>query len=175
MSNEESKCPVPHGPATGGGTSNQDWWPNQLNLKILSQHSSKVDPMGEAFDAALSDDEVLEAADVASLQGNADLQVMEQQGLNVGYLAYNTQMAPFDDVRVHPESGDSNAYYTYRIRKGDMEAGWAEADVIVEDSDLGDGWVLGGRESHMSIQGSTFGALVAEARLPLAGTVEGGH
>ncbi len=39
-----------------------------------------------------------------------------------------------DEVRVHPESGDSNAYYTYRIRKGDMEAGWAEADVIVEDT-----------------------------------------
>ncbi|MCB9966040.1 MAG: ABC transporter substrate-binding protein [Geminicoccaceae bacterium] len=39
-------------------------------------------------------------ADVASLKGNADLQVMEQQGLNVGYLAYNTQQAPFDDSRV---------------------------------------------------------------------------
>ncbi|MDC7244168.1 MAG: catalase/peroxidase HPI, partial [Sphaerochaetaceae bacterium] len=32
------------------GTYNKDWWPNQLNLKILSQHSSKVDPMGEEFD-----------------------------------------------------------------------------------------------------------------------------
>jgi dipeptide transport system substrate-binding protein len=39
-------------------------------------------------------------ADVASLQDNPDIQVMEQQGLNVGYLAYNTRMPPFDDARV---------------------------------------------------------------------------
>jgi CO/xanthine dehydrogenase Mo-binding subunit len=39
-----------------------------------------------------------------------------------------------DETRVHPESGDSNNYYTYRIRKGDMAAGWAAADVIVEDT-----------------------------------------
>ena len=32
--------------------SNQNWWPNQLNLKILGQNSAKVDPMGEAFDYA---------------------------------------------------------------------------------------------------------------------------
>ncbi|MCH9808885.1 MAG: catalase/peroxidase HPI [Alphaproteobacteria bacterium] len=38
--------------AAGGGTSNKDWWPNQLNLKILHQHSSLSDPMGEDFDYA---------------------------------------------------------------------------------------------------------------------------
>jgi catalase-peroxidase len=42
--------PVPHPP--GGGTSNRDWWPNQLNLKILHQHSSKSNPMGEDFNYA---------------------------------------------------------------------------------------------------------------------------
>lgn len=36
----------------GGGTSNRDWWPNQLNLKILHQHSSLSNPMGEKFDYA---------------------------------------------------------------------------------------------------------------------------
>jgi catalase-peroxidase len=46
----ESKCPFNH--AAGGGTTNRDWWPNQLNLKILHQHSSLSDPMGEAFDYA---------------------------------------------------------------------------------------------------------------------------
>nr|WP_294867715.1 catalase/peroxidase HPI [uncultured Pseudogulbenkiania sp.] len=46
----ESKCPFKH--TAGGGTSNQDWWPNQLNLKILHQHSSLSDPMGEDFDYA---------------------------------------------------------------------------------------------------------------------------
>jgi catalase-peroxidase len=48
---EESKCPV-HSPAAGGGTTNQDWWPNRLNLDILHQHSSKSNPMGEAFNYA---------------------------------------------------------------------------------------------------------------------------
>mgnify|MGYP000858364901 CR=1 FL=1 len=37
---------------TGRGTSNRDWWPNQLNLKILHQHSSLSNPMGEDFDYA---------------------------------------------------------------------------------------------------------------------------
>ncbi|MDX2285954.1 MAG: catalase/peroxidase HPI [Bacteroidia bacterium] len=36
----------------GGGTSNRDWWPNQLNLSILRQHSALSDPMGEGFDYA---------------------------------------------------------------------------------------------------------------------------
>jgi len=48
---EESKCPV-HAHPAGGGTTNQDWWPNQLNLDILHQHSSKSDPMGPDFNYA---------------------------------------------------------------------------------------------------------------------------
>ncbi|MCF4994655.1 catalase/peroxidase HPI [Pseudomonas syringae] len=46
----ESKCPFNH--AAGGGTTNRDWWPDQLNLKILSQHSPKSDPLGKDFDYA---------------------------------------------------------------------------------------------------------------------------
>ncbi len=46
------KCPVVHGASTVGVRSNRDWWPNQLNLRILHQHSAKSDPMGEAFDYA---------------------------------------------------------------------------------------------------------------------------
>jgi catalase-peroxidase len=45
--NENSKCPVPHG--AGGGTSNREWWPNQLNLKILHQNSLLSNPMGKKF------------------------------------------------------------------------------------------------------------------------------
>ncbi len=45
---EESKCPV-HKPIAGGGTSNQDWWPNRLKLEILHQHSEKSNPMGKEF------------------------------------------------------------------------------------------------------------------------------
>jgi catalase-peroxidase len=47
--NEENKKAVHHQVA-GGGTTNQDWWPNQLNLDILHQQSSKSNPMGEDFD-----------------------------------------------------------------------------------------------------------------------------
>ena len=54
MSNDsESKCPVMHGALTtnsSSGTSNQDWWPNQLNLAILHQHDKKTDPMSQGFD-----------------------------------------------------------------------------------------------------------------------------
>ena len=44
---ENNKCPFSH--TAGGGTSNKDWWPNQLRLDILRQHSSKSNPMGEGF------------------------------------------------------------------------------------------------------------------------------
>ena len=50
-----SKCPFMGGAqkqSAGGGTSNRDWWPNQLKLNILRQNSSKSDPMGKAFDYA---------------------------------------------------------------------------------------------------------------------------
>ncbi len=54
MSNE-SKCPFPGHARTStvaGSQSNADWWPNQLKLNILHQHSSLSDPMGEEFDYA---------------------------------------------------------------------------------------------------------------------------
>jgi catalase (peroxidase I) len=53
--NGESKCPFSSGiinKTAGGGTSNRDWWPNQLKLNILRQHSSLSNPMGEQFDYA---------------------------------------------------------------------------------------------------------------------------
>ena len=53
--NEEEKHPVTggaHEHTPGGGTTNRDWWPNQLNLDILHQHSSKSNPMGEGFNYA---------------------------------------------------------------------------------------------------------------------------
>jgi catalase-peroxidase len=46
----ESKCPFHH--VAGGGTTNRDWWPNQLKVELLHQHSSKSDPMGHGFDYA---------------------------------------------------------------------------------------------------------------------------
>jgi catalase-peroxidase len=53
--NEKSKCPVTgrtNKAIVGGGKSNIDWWPNQINLRILHQHSKKSNPMGEDFNYA---------------------------------------------------------------------------------------------------------------------------
>ena len=64
---EMSRCPVTGKTAksvAGGGTMNKDWWPNQLNLKILHQHSTLSDPMGEAFDYA----EALKKLDLAAVK-----------------------------------------------------------------------------------------------------------
>ncbi|MDA3872474.1 MAG: catalase/peroxidase HPI, partial [Kiritimatiellae bacterium] len=45
-----NKCPVLHGGNTGlGGSTNRDWWPNQLNLDILHQHSASSTPLGETY------------------------------------------------------------------------------------------------------------------------------
>ncbi|MFO1459168.1 MAG: catalase/peroxidase HPI [Verrucomicrobiota bacterium] len=46
----ESKCPFHH--TAGGGTTNRDWWPKQLKLELLHQHSQRSDPMGADFDYA---------------------------------------------------------------------------------------------------------------------------
>ena len=54
MSNE-MKCPVTgmtHAHPVGKGTSNRDWWPNQVNPKVLHQHAAKSNPMGADFDYA---------------------------------------------------------------------------------------------------------------------------
>ena len=54
-SNAAGKCPFNHGAvnqSAGGGTRNQDWWPNQLNLGILRQHSTLSDPMDPDFNYA---------------------------------------------------------------------------------------------------------------------------
>lgn len=46
----EAKCPFHH--AAGGGTSNKDWWPKQLRVDLLNQHSEKSNPLGQHFDYA---------------------------------------------------------------------------------------------------------------------------
>ncbi|QHW33187.1 catalase/peroxidase HPI [Paenibacillus rhizovicinus] len=55
MASSGGKCPFPHGSTTtpsSSGTTNRNWWPNQLNLNILHQHDKKSNPMGEAFNYA---------------------------------------------------------------------------------------------------------------------------
>ncbi|WP_439559465.1 catalase/peroxidase HPI [Dyadobacter sp.] len=66
--NDISKCPFHNGTMNnnvgGGGTRNRDWWPNQLKLNILRQHSSKTNPMGEDFDYA----EAFKSLDLAAVK-----------------------------------------------------------------------------------------------------------
>jgi catalase-peroxidase len=69
----EAKCPINHSP--GGGTSNRDWWPNQLNLKVLHQHSSLSDPMGEDFDYA----EAFRSLDLAAVKKDLDALMTDSQ------------------------------------------------------------------------------------------------
>jgi catalase-peroxidase len=58
----ETKCPFHH--AAGEGTSNRDWWPNQLNLRILHQHSSLSDPLDKDFNYA----EAFKSLDLAAVK-----------------------------------------------------------------------------------------------------------
>ncbi|KAI9129083.1 catalase/peroxidase HPI [Acaryochloris sp. CCMEE 5410] len=62
-------CPfigTPQAFAAGGGTSNQDWWPNQLNLNILHQHGPQCNPMDETFNYA----EAFKSLDLAALRAD---------------------------------------------------------------------------------------------------------
>ena len=47
-----SKCPFHNGEMSKQTTTNQDWWPNQLNVSILRQHNNKSNPLGEDFNYA---------------------------------------------------------------------------------------------------------------------------
>lgn len=52
MSSDKTEAKCPFHQTAGGGTTNRDWWPKQLRLDLLSQHSAKSDPMGADFDYA---------------------------------------------------------------------------------------------------------------------------
>jgi catalase-peroxidase len=67
----EAKCPF-HQAATGG-TTNKDWWPNQLRIDMLSQHNERTDPMGEDFDYAKE----FQSLDLAAVK--ADLRALMTQ------------------------------------------------------------------------------------------------
>ncbi len=76
----EARCPVTgktamHEHPAGAGTSNQDWWPNQLHLKMLHQHSGLSNPMGEDFDYA----EAFRALDLAAVKKDLYALMTESQ------------------------------------------------------------------------------------------------
>jgi catalase-peroxidase len=52
MSQDNTPAKCPFSQASSAGRSNRDWWPRQLRIDLLHQHSSKSDPMGAGFDYA---------------------------------------------------------------------------------------------------------------------------
>ena len=78
-SGQTGGCPVAHGMrpnATMGNRSNRDWWPNQLNLNILHQHSALSDPMGESFDYAAE----FKKLDLAAVKKDLHALMTDSQG-----------------------------------------------------------------------------------------------
>jgi catalase-peroxidase len=77
----ELKCPFNHGKSTGApvaagmGPTNRDWWPNQLNIQMLSQQSEKTDPMDEGFDYAKE----FQSLDLAAVKKDLDVLMTDSQ------------------------------------------------------------------------------------------------
>jgi catalase-peroxidase len=69
----DNECPFHH--TAGGGPSNRDWWPNQLRLEILRQHSSKSNPMGEDFNYAAE----FKSLDLAAVKKDLNVLMTDSQ------------------------------------------------------------------------------------------------
>ncbi|MES2519437.1 MAG: catalase/peroxidase HPI [Bacteroidota bacterium] len=114
--NGGGKCPFPHGNTTsilksaGEGTRNRDWWPNQLKLNILRQHSSLSNPMGEDFNYA----EEFKSLDLDAVKADIfDLMTTSQDWWPADYGHYG----PFFIRMAWHSAG------TYRIQDGRGGAG----------------------------------------------------
>ncbi len=111
--NSEAKCPFSGGSlkkSAGAGTSNRDWWPNQLKLNILRQNSSLSNPMGEDFNYA----EEFKTLDLAAVKKDIyDLMVTSQEWWPADYGHYG----PFFIRMAWHSAG------TYRIQDGRGGAG----------------------------------------------------
>ena len=69
------KCPVMHAPNVSAWATNRDWWPNQLNVRLLRQNSPKSDPMGQGFNYA----EAFKKLDYAALKKDLTALMTESQ------------------------------------------------------------------------------------------------
>jgi catalase-peroxidase len=84
-SESRHECPVLHTATAIGARSNQDWWPNQLNLRVLHQHSPRPDPLGDGFKYA----EAFKNVDVDALERDlAELMTNSQEWWPADYGHY---------------------------------------------------------------------------------------
>ena len=89
MSESASQCPFSGGNTSKGTSATEQWWPEQLNLKILHQHSPQADPMGEGFDYAAE----FESLDLAAVkQDIAEVLVDSQDWWPADYGHYGPLM-----------------------------------------------------------------------------------
>ena len=89
MTESASQCPFSGGNTSKGASATEQWWPEQLNLKILHQHSPDADPMGEGFDYAAE----FESLDLAAVkQDIADVLVDSQEWWPADYGHYGPLM-----------------------------------------------------------------------------------
>ncbi len=87
QSNGAGKCPFPHAhkSTAGSGTANRDWWPNELKLNILRQHSAESNPMGDDFNYA----EEFKSLDLAAVKKDIiDLMTTSQEWWPADYGHY---------------------------------------------------------------------------------------
>ena len=75
MSTEQTETKCPFSAAAGVGTTNRDWWPQQLRLDLLHQHSAKSDPMGQAFNYARA----FESLDLAAVKNDLTALMTDSQ------------------------------------------------------------------------------------------------
>ncbi|MES2824636.1 MAG: catalase/peroxidase HPI [Pseudomonadota bacterium] len=75
MNNEKTGAKCPFSAAAGVGTTNRDWWPQQLRLDLLHQHSSKSNPMGQEFDYA----QAFKSLDLASVKNDLTALMTDSQ------------------------------------------------------------------------------------------------
>ena len=111
--NDIGKCPVMHGASihtTNEVRSNGDWWPNQLNLKILNQNTARTDPFGGKVDYAKS----FETLDVAALKADMAACLGTRQGRTVLRMVVAAQVA-VNNVLPRLTAGLTTAILTKRV------------------------------------------------------------
>ena len=115
------KCPVPHGSA---GRSNRDWWPNQLDLSVLHQHTALSNPMGSAFDYAEAFKKLdLKAlkADLTALMTNSGLRQEVSVTASIMLMSPPCPLCKVNNASGSQEAGQQDYYEIHHVLSADAE------------------------------------------------------